>query len=250
MFSVCVNVWVYVNMCSCVSVCVCSVCVWICPHCVYVHVYCVYVLSIWMSTLSVLVYMCIIVYMDIFVYVYLFNVCMNVPISYLLVYVYACISNVMCSVYIWIGLCLCIYMCVYNVYVNASMYILGCVCTCVCTSLYHWVYECVSFCVCLCELVCMCALDRCPWVYHAPALGPINVSQLCPGLWAPEFCCFSLFPYFAAVDTGVQSTLPASFQTQPYTRRLGLLWSGCHWTEFFCGGRSQPSSQGSPWSLI
>lgn len=208
-----------------------------------------------MSTLSVLVYMCIIVYMNIFVYVYLFSVCMNVPISYLLVYVYACISNVMCSVYIWIGLCLymCIYMCVCNVYVNASMYILGCVCTCVCTSLCQWVCECVLFCVCLCELMCMCALDRCPWVYHAPALGPIDSSQLCPGLWAPEFCHFRLFPNFATVDTGVQSTLSAPFQTQPYTRRLGLLgllWSGCHWTEFFCGGRSQPSSQGGPHNLI
>lgn len=144
------------------------------------------------------------------------------------VYLYVCVQCVCECIHVYTGVC--VHMCLY-------------------LSL-HWVYEFVSFCVCLCELVCMCALDRCPWVYHAPALGPINVSQLCPGLWAPEFCCFSLFPYFAAVDTGVQSTLPASFQTQPYTRRLGLLWSGCHWTEFFCGGRSQPSSQGSPWSLI
>lgn len=62
------------------------------------------------------------------------------------------------------------------------------------------------------------------------ALVFIDASKLCPDLWAPEFCHFSLLPCFAAVDTGVQSSLPVLIQTQPYTKRLGLMgliWSGC-----------------------
>lgn len=159
----------------------------------------------------------------------------------------------MCSLYILIGLCLymCIYMYVYNVCECVHVYARVCVHMCLYLSLPMGIWMCIILCVSLWAHVCMCALDRCPWVYHAPALGPIDASQLSPGLWSPEFCRFSLFPYFATVDTGVQSTL--SVLIQPYTRRLGLLgllWSGCCWTEFFCGSRSQPSSQGGLQNLI